>query len=461
MCSSTTAKIKTETLLSNRSLKINNQNEKQNKFITSTNTVHNSKLSIICMRQNEYFLIRFPQIDINMDIMAFPIVNTDTINELGFDPKFIKCYPSISELIKNELNNKNIYFTNQSIPSLKYENNSPDEKMRVKISKALTIIPNNFVVDLTFMNNCFNPAMIRWDSFILVAWRSSESNSFLKFGTLDWKKKNSIQNLSDMKLNQSFFADVHQEDPRMILLNDKTLLISYTGHIEKRENMQYMCLASLVENNFDSHLNGLDHKIELNHIQFHNNIWLKYPNNQKNWIPFYYNNTILFFQSFNPIHLIEIQHVDENSVATMATVYKGEEKSLPWDYEYGQHIRGGTPLLKLPKSNVYLSFFHTQSRFQAPYNILTYFTGAMTICDQFPPVINTITINPVIPQEEMYKGKWSKKNMDYVIYPQGIFLDDDEDYVWVSIGHQDKDCWAVKMNIQVLLSTMDFVEACK
>lgn len=120
-------------------------------------------------------------------------------------------------------------------------------------------------------------------------------------------------------------------------------------------------------------------------------------------------------------------------------------------------LAGGTPAIKIP--GLYLTLFHTVSRFQMPYKIKTYYMGALTFCDEYPFNIHFISAAPIV-KKRFYEGAWVKNNLDYVVFPAGLVLDSNVEHVWVSMGTQDASSWMIKLELHGLLKSLDVVGSC-
>lgn len=273
------------------------------------------------------------------------------------------------------------------------------------------------------------------------------------------------------------------EDGRVIAVNNHTVAVVYSGKFAKFEQNfkgERYDLQILVYGIYNSDLGYVEFgKHEHTQAQ-----WLKYPGDQKNWVPFVHNSRIYLYQSINPVHIVKVsKHSNDSSgtssstdsstaiaasitsaegdspnmIATVKTFVKEDVPlSLPWNgTEYGQHIKGGTPAIMV--RGVLLSFFHTQLSFVKQWR--TYFMGAITYCPHHPFQIHTMSPVPIV-MKSLYDGPWANKFCNYVIFPMGIVLDDDNRHVWLSLGYQDRHGYTVKMSIDGLFESMDLVSNC-
>jgi hypothetical protein len=194
-------------------------------------------------------------------------------------------------------------------------------------------------------------------------------------------------------------------------------------------------------------------------------IWLQYPGKQKNWVAFedvsdHDKPQLLFIQQINPLHIVKVSDVNTaTKTARVSSVVQDKYAvNLQWNgTEYGESIRGGTPAIMV--DGVRLSFFHTCLRSPLAEKILTYYMGAITFCPSFPYQIHSISKVPIT-HPSLYSGKWTHSRLDYVAYPDGIILDADGKHVWVSVGHQDRDSYILKMDVAKLYSSMRIISDC-
>lgn len=88
--------------------------------------------------------------------------------------------------------------------------------------------------------------------------------------------------------------------------------------------------------------------------------------------------------------------------------------------------------------------------------------GAITFCPKPPFNVHTISRHPIV-NESMYKGKWTDSpKIDYVMFPIGIMRDREKenDFVWLSFGHQDIEGWVVQFELDGLFQSMELVSSC-
>ena len=403
---------------------------------------------------------------------------------------------SVAELLPNKSKILSIsdeilkgYRLLSSVPLLKRKNSSPDEKMRVHIQKILAIATPTFWKRSFHFSNRLNPAIEKWENRTLIIWRPNlyDSNITVSWLTHDLSSIDSafshagIASSTPVPINIFKFNQM-REDPRLLAMRDGSLVITYTSKESLFEPPKQCFIVGKK--------NPLTGKLELN-----DTILLEAKNSkitQKNWIPFEYNERLLFIQSIEPLHVVEhIAHDPVTRRAQLRSVVKvGSNKhsdnglvhfnnyssdvsqrralyhhqhtplSSIWSADYGLPIRGGTPAILI--RGVYLAFFHTVSKFQLPIDLRTYFMGAITFCPRPPFNVHMISRHPIV-NESMYQGKWTDSpKIDYVMFPIGIMRDEENenDFVWMSFGHQDIEGWVVQFELDGLFRSMEPVSSC-
>jgi hypothetical protein len=197
---------------------------------------------------------------------------------------------------------------------------------------------------------------------------------------------------------------------------------------------------------------------------------------QRDWVPFNYQNNVLFYTNFN-LNKVMDAHGGVFSLPNgggllhhRASVFFQQQQKveLPWrEDDYGERIRGGTPAVQLNAKykSVYLSFFYS-TVFNEAWSRETYFMGAITFCSHPPFNIHAMSMYPIVIKEfysETIDMEWftEDKSVDYVVFPAGIVLDSTQSYVVVSIGWQNRDAFIIKMNVDELMETLEFVASCR
>jgi hypothetical protein len=178
---------------------------------------------------------------------------------------------------------------------------------------------------------------------------------------------------------------------------------------------------------------------------------------QKNWSPFWHNNSLYHIYSIQPWRIVEV--IDHT---TSANVAAGEDK-LPADRmqpsndsygsptstiaapirtialdtntntstllrEMGWHAklfgepRGGTPAVLLPGGLHYFSLFHTRIIVKGNVNH-SYMMGALVFCARPPFSLYAVSNVPIV-DGKWYEGSWASRQLDYVVYPMSVLIQD-------------------------------------
>ncbi len=167
---------------------------------------------------------------------------------------------------------------------------------------------------------------------------------------------------------------------------------------------------------------------------------------EKNWVPFSYQNTLLFAYSISP-HLI----------LKDGNFFANSNPDLDWDWGI---LRGGTPALSLD-SGEYLAFFHSVKRMATEHShgkvMPHYFMGAYTFSSYPPFQITRISPEPIVGPgfyaPHTYKPYWGN---NICIFPGGMIINDD--HIFISYGRQDHEIWIAKLDKQKLLDSLIPVE---
>ena len=179
--------------------------------------------------------------------------------------------------------------------------------MRNYIHTILAVHEPTFWKDDYFIENICNPTITHIgnrDDF-LISWHCFDEED-VKFG---WLK---LQNSSKVYSNSSLFEDLglnplstfpiesnelnyYQHDPRLLVENDTSILVTYGVHIGSFPNgVSKQSMARITLKN-GSAIIGNSHILEYFE-----------GGNQKNWIPFTYGKKVLYIQSICPYHIVEL-----------------------------------------------------------------------------------------------------------------------------------------------------------
>lgn len=293
--------------------------------------------------------------------------------------------------------------------------------------------------------DAFNPSIIRWKGSLLMSFRIVPHTYLPFFSQLGLVWLDEAFNVISVPQLLAFndatpLSPSRTDDGRLVAVND-TLYLVYSNN-----NDTYITaggfrlfIAELIEEN--------------NYFTVHNPEKIaRYDGEipgrrEKNWVPFNYDGRLMLAYSLNP-HLIFHPIRGTGSCETITTS-KGD-----MDWKWGE-LRGGTPALL--HEGEYFGFFHTFIRMESVHSdgriMPHYFMGAYTFQKAPPFAITRISPEPII-GKSFYHGP---KHSPYwgsvrVIFPGGYIYDDN--FVWVSYGRQDHECWIVKMDKKQLLKSL-------
>jgi hypothetical protein len=221
--------------------------------------------------------------------------------------------------------------------SLIHRDHSRDETTRVKVQLAKLISPSSFIVLIKKLQGFYlNPSIAFTSNYqgekVLMSWRKvPHAKAVLSFGWLNMKTME-VQVSSHRPDNYLMGAILtSQEDARLLVTNDRKIITVYTGNYGSRIKTKMFCSIGTWNSS----------SLELS---FENSYYLRYEGNdhQKNWIPFLYNNSLLFIQTLVPLTTLSIAQRDENYVATMKVFsvnhMQNRSSYLPWKAdEYGAY----------------------------------------------------------------------------------------------------------------------------
>jgi predicted GH43/DUF377 family glycosyl hydrolase len=163
---------------------------------------------------------------------------------------------------------------------------------------------------------------------------------------------------------------------------------------------------------------------------------------QKNWIPFEWDQTLLFSYTLNP-HLVLYPNLKNGHC------YKCHETSAPIQWEFGE-LRGGTPPLLV--DGEYLAFFHTpkivQSESSLGYELWHYFAGAYTFSKEPPFEIKKVSSCPLM-ADGFYTPSYHAKR---VIFPGGFALHGDK--IYLAYGKDDSEIWIATLDKKELMNSL-------
>ena len=374
-------------------------------------------------------------------------------------------------LAKNASLDGSKYQKGAPLPTLRMTVNNPDEIIRIMVAKSLHISPSVHWLSLQDLGAMINPSIVRWANQTILCWKDSMEGHILIKSLDSPPSASTLVFKATPPLNCSTNANLapwhfNGEDARLVPMPDGRLNFIFTSHHEYNYRM------------FESRA-AIDPATRL--ISFERQEWFSmmqyayfpksWGRHQKNWAPFIHRGQLMFIPSFNPLHVMEL--VEEGAPWAHCTGQPGcgvpSNCSNPADgnetertraysrtvsmasgmglggWEYGDP-RGGTPGILLPDGKYYFALFHT--RYHIPGNMLeTYFMGAITwhfdaaaaAGGQFR--LHSVSRAPIL-NFTLYDGSWTPSrhgpsHIDYVVFPLGIILGDDNDSLTISLGRQD------------------------
>ena len=273
----------------------------------------------------------------NEDNLMRIIPDHITIQYLGFD---IKNLTKLNHKITSEK-----YNIGKPVKSLAYKDMGPDDRVRVKITKILesSNYPT-FWLTTYELPLIFNPTFVKWHGKILISWRTILSDVYLPDSDirLAWMYHNfdgintNLEylglgyNLNNTGKSANYAWD--REDPRLFVLPDNRLLITYAIYTGRHPNGIFQQIF------FYGYLNNITNIVEFTESK---KLHLVQKNmHQKNWIPFINanNSELYFIESLYPLHIVKLDYTlgqksDEQLAVTVIKYPSTME--LPWLGEYG------------------------------------------------------------------------------------------------------------------------------
>ena len=382
---------------------------------------------------SRYYLIR-PQ---NGTRQLVPLV--ETIRAFGLDPD------SMVNMTETELAPFRLLSDRPVRPLIAKLTNCGaqcfDERIRVEVEKAWVIADKKLLHNDRFIGNFVNaPITLLHGRCITVStklpFQQHAQRGFMTAFELDESCGYGSDEEAEIRRTRNLFnfSAAHfmekSEDVRLLPLPGNRLAAVYTLNILVAIRPQYymgyfeasvdpMTKGFLVER-----VNFLAHNLKENGQSDVRNYSSFQPHKAfgyKNWSPFLYNNTVMFVQRLNPLHVVTIAPSDyasrgKHEWCMMDTVSLSPAVDDFW--KLGT-LRGGTPCM-LVSPDEYLTFFHTM--IHLPDNSRgTYFFGAMTFSSHPPFRTLRISSAPIV-DDALYKGAWMRHKFDYVYYPMGFLF---------------------------------------
>ena len=356
-------------------------------------------------------------------------------------------------------------------------------KLRL-IQDEPTLLSNSFYIgafcnpSITYFNNkyLFASRPTDWKPIMLFTWLNPSNNNNPAEFTIDEHTSYLGIGPGTTQLTGVPGYNGIGEDPRVLIVNDDTILIvrSDISTVPYRLRLEYL---QYVKGNTDKD----------DHFKFLNDTILQPPNydvnknnNQKNWSPFLTKTTkqLQFIYSLHERFTIIRQISDKpNHMEIVSDVPLDGKVEQLW--QYGQP-RGGTPARQLGKSH-YLSFFHSRAFTPNTANWFSLYMGAYIFTSDENKPYEMIAMSRVpFCQQGWYDGEWMKTyNTLYVYFPVNFYyiniktneilenIDiDDKDCISIecmsqynvtlSYGYNDKKGYIATMNLGTLYHTLHF-----
>jgi hypothetical protein len=145
------------------------------------------------------------------------------------------------------------------------------------------------------------------------------------------------------------------------------------------------------------------------------------------------------------VSLTEIRGFIDTRLDVNPNASESEVNLLPLDWFKWGIPHGGTPcvLTDTPFGPRYLTIFHSMAKALHP-AIKTYFMGAYLFEPHPPFRITHFSSEPIVPKpfyDENVNG-WAFKAIDYIVFPMGLVIRGD--YIYISLGKNDKFAWETK-----------------
>ena len=444
------------------------------------------------------------------------------------------------------------------IQSQKMYADNPDENLRVLAQMAEIVEYPRFWLWSKKLGAYMNPSIVQWHNKTLLIYRNSYS---YKVTTLSWmrddlKGVDPAATYLGIRSGYMLSYDGNQEDPRGLVLSDGSLLITYGSTTPSSCHIKYVIgtvdaagKASFSQSVQMRYTNKkLQQPFEKNWISFEYNGSVNFFThlNPYTVVEFWRstddvaNATAVGHDSAETPVMIPASGSSVTGVDVASTLSSfvqpvygfpsnltAEERraatTVPWLGKYGDRLRGGTPAITVPaaaladvegeeaeaeavggivaEEKVLLTFFHTNKagvQRSAPYRH-TYFIGAAALCPRPPFNLLRTSMVPTMDYVKFYTGKWLFNSIDYVLFPTGILLKEEDleeqsettyvgtssdsknssssngsssidavispiqrrrNYVYVTMGHQDHDGYILKFELDGLLRSLHFHSNC-
>lgn len=316
----------------------------------------------------------------------------------------------------------------------KFETNSSKKnKKMVKATKK---------INLKEFPKSYNPSIVKLDKGYLLTFRFMPDYDELWLSNIgvvlldDEFNQISKPQLVDTRVNitttpsQSEDARIFACDGKLYLIFNDSLDLINPSFQQHRD--MYISELSYVN---DTYVASTPLKI-FHKDKYQTTLW------QKNWVPFVWNNTMLFAYSIVPHEILLANLID----GSCESVYNTPTNNK-WNLGT---IRGGTPALLV--DGAYLGFFHSCTKLTSDASgdkaIWHYFMGAYTFSKDPPFELIKISNKPII-GKNFYNNTDSVKR---VIFPGGFVVVDDS--IIIAYGKDDREVWIATIDKEILMSSL-------
>lgn len=296
----------------------------------------------------------------------------------------------------------------------------------------------------------FNPGIIRWQGRLLLCFRNipNPKKSFESQIGLIWLDDNFHPLSSPQMLNTTHPANkapARAEDARLIAVGERLYLVYSDNQEEKvsrggfrvyfAELKQHGEIFSIHDIECLTKYEGASREIR-----------------EKNWVPFEYEGHLLLSYSLSPHRVF----LPLKGGSGKCETFSCSEATIPWDWGI---LRGGTPALLHGKE--YLAFFHSSLPMRSLHSegkvMPHYFMGAYTFSQDPPFELTRMSPEPII-GPSFYKGATYKPYWapNIVVFPGG-YVEDDA-FIWIVYGRQDRESWVVKLEKKGLFESLQKID---
>ena len=324
--------------------------------------------------------------------------------------------------------------------------NAWEEDLEKENHNYSDIVIKNVQIELENFPYAFNPSLLKADEGLILAFRycpDIEKDYISSIGIVllddDLAPVGKPQILDIPHPDSSI--PPHQEDPRLIRWNRKIYLVyndclaNVKSHLTDRRDMFFVELI-LSDGKF-----FLGEPVKLVYEE-------KYDTQvcQKNWVPFVYDDHLLFAYSMTPHEIL----FPDTKNGKCSPIYSTQANT---GWQWGQ-LRGGTQAELW--DGEYLSFFHSSKKEATAASkgklIKHYFVGAYTFSAKPPFSITKLTPAPIVGKIYYSADKIGQR----VVFPGGMVIREND--ILLAYGRNDREIWISTIDKHKLKRYMKPVE---